>query len=478
MKLLSKSILKKANLISAIILIFTSFTLSSQNLELMTDINSTFKESSGVIYLNGQLITHVDSGGPANLYVLDSISGNITRTVAINGATNIDWEDISIDNTHMYIGDFGNNAGARTDLKIYKVKISDFENSSNSSIPSEVISFSYDDQIDFTPTSKSTNFDAEAMISYNDSLYIFTKNWGNSKSNIYSLSKIPGTYSSKKIDSFDSQGLVTGATLNTNTNTIGIVGYTKDSYDPFAIEILNFSPNKFSTGTIIRYPLSLALDYSKQIESIGFGNNHYFVTSEQSSASIFTFKQALFRFTTPACAQPQTPSSSNSIMGKPMLLSEIPNHSTSEKVLVVDDENKITFKTFSDLKNIIKSVGSGVSSQSNSVITDQTRLSKSLRINSIFYNTNPTVNGVLVVNTSSTDAMTLSYVETSDLALLSSGGSITSKIDLNSANTILGKGFNIKEIPHLSNPNYVLVIGDNNVISKREISDLILYINN
>ena len=78
----------------------------------------SLNESSGAIFFNNRLITHNDSGGEAKLYELDTISGIIEREVTILNATNVDWEDITQDETSIYIGDFGNNNGNRTDLKI------------------------------------------------------------------------------------------------------------------------------------------------------------------------------------------------------------------------------------------------------------------------------------------------------------------------------------------------------------------------
>jgi len=133
------------------------------------------KETSGLLFIDGKIITHNDSGDDANLYELDSLSGNLQRTINITNATNIDWEDITEDENHLYIGDFGNNNGNRTNLKIYKILKSDFKN--NNAVTTEIISFSYEDQTDFTSRPNATNFDAEAIVFHENSLLIFTKNW-------------------------------------------------------------------------------------------------------------------------------------------------------------------------------------------------------------------------------------------------------------------------------------------------------------
>jgi hypothetical protein len=44
------------------------------------------------------------------------------KKIKLNGVKNNDWEELTQDKTHFYLGDFGNNAsGNRTDLTIYKI---------------------------------------------------------------------------------------------------------------------------------------------------------------------------------------------------------------------------------------------------------------------------------------------------------------------------------------------------------------------
>ncbi|MCJ7691443.1 MAG: T9SS type A sorting domain-containing protein [Clostridiaceae bacterium] len=263
-----------------------------QQVTLLTTLQDPIKETSGLIYLNQKIITHNDSGGEPALYELDSISGNVIRTVPISNATNIDWEDICFDSTYIYIGDFGND-GSRTDLKIYRLPISSYLTTANDTVTVDAIHFNYRDQTDFTPIPFSTNFDAEALISYNDSLYIFTKNWGDNWTNIYVLPKTPGTYQISKVDSINTQGLVSGATYNSVSNTILLIGYT--FFSPFIIEISNFAFNEFSSGTIERYLIPPLPDFSFQMEGItSLNQNQYYITAEE----IAPLKSALYRLNT------------------------------------------------------------------------------------------------------------------------------------------------------------------------------------
>ena len=269
----------------------------AQQIANVSDINNPLKESSGLIYLNHKLITHNDSNGEAVLYELDSVSGNVTRTVAIDNATNIDWEDLSYDDNYIYIGDFGNNLGSRIDLKVYRISILDYFTTTTDRVIAEIINFSYSDQTDFQE-SEFTNFDAEALISYKDNLYIFSKNKtisSSGTSNIYRLSKTPGTYQIDKIDSINFKEslfeleVITGSTYDNKTNKILLTGYNVNSSrvitSSFIVEISNITSDLFSNGTIQKTLIEPLSGYSKQIESITRSNrNQYFLTAEQNDS--------------------------------------------------------------------------------------------------------------------------------------------------------------------------------------------------
>ena len=75
---------------------------------------------------------------------------------------------ITNDGENLYIGDFGNNAGNRKDLAIYKI-----ENSTNS----YKIQFNYQNQKNFKTNYLNHDFDCEAMIFLDNKIHIFSKEW-------------------------------------------------------------------------------------------------------------------------------------------------------------------------------------------------------------------------------------------------------------------------------------------------------------
>jgi len=132
------------------------------------------KEISGLIFLNDSvLVAHNDGGDEPILYFLD-LKGEEIHRVKIQGATNVDWEDIAFDGKkYIYIGDIGNNNNARKDICIYKINATGILN--KDSVKSEKINISYTEQIEFPAIPLNKHFDAEGLSILNDTLYIFTK---------------------------------------------------------------------------------------------------------------------------------------------------------------------------------------------------------------------------------------------------------------------------------------------------------------
>ncbi len=245
---------------------------------------TSLNESSGVIFFNNKLITHNDSGGENKLYDIDITTEQITRTVTITNATNIDWEDITQDDTSIYIGDIGNNNGNRTDLKIYKISKSDYMISTN--ITAEIIEYNYADQTDFSSNLNNTIWDAEALVSFDaNNLIVFTKNWVDGITKGYIIPKTQGTHVVNPLPStLESNVLITGATFNTSTGKLYLVGYN-NVLQPFVWDCYNFNSNDVFSGINTQTQLS-SLDL-EQAEAITFVDaNNYLVTSESFSRSV------------------------------------------------------------------------------------------------------------------------------------------------------------------------------------------------
>jgi len=247
-----------------------------------------------LIFHNGKLITHNDSGNTAQLFEIDTVSLQITRTVTISNAENIDWEDIAQDGDYIYIGDFGNNNGNRENLVVYRISKQDYDQSNN--VSAERIEFVYEDQTSFSANAKS-DWDAEALFVLNDQLVILTKQWQSNGTTAYAIPKIPGTFLARNLGSYAVGGLVTGATYNSQSNVLFIIGYTS-FLGPFIVRFDNLTDTSIFGGTVERTSLNIGI---AQVEGIAHvGVNTYFFSSEYFSndAPLITSESRLFSFTT------------------------------------------------------------------------------------------------------------------------------------------------------------------------------------
>lgn len=235
-------------------------------------------ETSGLISWENYVWTHNDSQD-INLYALDSATGNIAQSYALNGKTNTDWEEISQDADFVYVCDFGNNQnGNRADLKILRID----KNSLLANLPIvETINFSYSNQTNLTPTgSNNTDFDCEAFIVSADSIYLFTKQWISNKTSVYSMPKLPGTYVAKLKSTYNIQGLITGATYLERKKLIALCGYS-NTLQPFIYLLYDFKGSQFFDGN--KRKIEIAMPFH-QVEGIATTNGlKYYISNEYLS---------------------------------------------------------------------------------------------------------------------------------------------------------------------------------------------------
>lgn len=254
-------------------------------------LNDSLKETSGLIYYDNLLWTHNDDHDKT-IYGLDTL-GKIQKKIILNKVVNHDWEEISQDSTHLYIGDFGNNyAGNRSDLHILKIEKKYFFDE-NPNI--ETISFTYSDQTELSAKKQNTtNFDCEAFIVSKDSIYLFTKQWSNSKTSIYALPNQSGNHIAQLKNSLNTEGLVTGATFLESKKLIVLCGYSKIG-KPFLYLLYDYKNNDFLSGNKRRINLQLSFH---QIEGIATkdGLNYYLTNESLIRKPIINVPQQIHRF--------------------------------------------------------------------------------------------------------------------------------------------------------------------------------------
>jgi hypothetical protein len=180
------------------------------------------------------LWTHNDSRGKPDIFNIDSL-GTLQRKITLSNENNIDWEEITKDiSGNVYIGDFGNNECKRRQVMIYKIPNPDLVKSDT--VSAQDIIFTYPDQFDFPPKNKHLNFDAEAMIEFKQSIYIFSKNRSDpysGYSKLYRVPALPGRYVAQLVDSFYTghagikENSITGAAINNSHTTLVLISHEK-----------------------------------------------------------------------------------------------------------------------------------------------------------------------------------------------------------------------------------------------------------
>lgn len=271
--------MKISFLLSCVLLMASTLYGQTISLREVCSLPASLAETSGLETTGpNHFWTHNDSGGQAAVYAFDTL-GNITRTIALTNAGKTDWEDITKDAAgNIYVGDFGNNGNDRKNLYIYKIPPP--ASIPGNSVAAATIQFKYPDQKAYPPADNQKNFDMEAMIFFNDSLYLFSKNQTtpfNGYTKLYRLPAAAGTYTAALVDSFYTgtdmlSGQITAAALSPDKQRLALLTYTK------IYVFSEFSGSRFFSGKISRLDMSSL----SQKEGIAFMDNcTVYVTDEE-----------------------------------------------------------------------------------------------------------------------------------------------------------------------------------------------------
>lgn len=226
---------------------------------LLQTLPSQINESSGLHFFNKQIWTHNDSNAEPLLFQLEADNQSFVRTILLQNGKNTDWEDLALDNDFLYIGDFGNNYGDRQDLAVYKVARNNLTKDTLSNF--DKIEFAFPDQQRFDYELRMHDFDCEAMISFEETLFLFSKNHINLKCRLYSLPKQTGLVDAVLLDSFDTKGMITGAAIDSVESILALSGYTYQStenyYETFIWLFWDFTGANFFDGEARRINLTI-----------------------------------------------------------------------------------------------------------------------------------------------------------------------------------------------------------------------------
>ena len=262
-----------------------SFSQKTEKLALrkykIATLSDSLKETSGLTFLKDKLYTLNDGGNTNEIFEIDKNSGKIFSKLKIN-FPNKDWEAITSDGENFYIGDFGNNAGSRKDLAIYKT---DFQGIYSKN------SFNYSAQNDFSTRYLSHNYDAEAMIFLNEKIHVFSKEWSSKNISHYIVDiQNSENQSLVSLESFYAGFVITDAAYF--EGKLYVVGYTRKA----KVYMMIFQGNSeglFFSKPLKKYKLGSFLSVG-QVEGIAVNKDGIYISNEDFSKFIFSVKQRLY----------------------------------------------------------------------------------------------------------------------------------------------------------------------------------------
>lgn len=190
------------------------------------------RESSGLALLNGgTLVTHGDSGNPPRLFFTDA-QGALLRSQQLP-LRNRDWESLAQSgDSLLFVGDFGNNANKRRDLRVYCLR-----RRGQTFHCFDSLLFAFPDQQAFPPPKERKNFDCEAFFYHQSRLWFFSKNRGEGPVKVYRSHGISGRDTLELVDRFSAKGPITGAALHPSQQRIALSSYGR-------VYFLGFAPEK------------------------------------------------------------------------------------------------------------------------------------------------------------------------------------------------------------------------------------------
>jgi hypothetical protein len=230
------------------------------------------REGSGIVasrQYDGVLWTHNDSGDEARIFAIDR-AANLLSEVHADGATNVDWEDITTDDAgNLYIADTGNNRNTRRDLGIYVVREPDPRAGRLQSVPvAGYIPFFYPEQTGF-PDSATVNFDCEGLFWDQGELYVLTKHRSDTHSALYRVPAEGGA--AVRLGEFDAGGMVSAASLSPDGRRLVVLTY----------EAIHLFERQSPSADLLSGKHHRTVLEARQCEAICFDGDDVVFTNEQ-----------------------------------------------------------------------------------------------------------------------------------------------------------------------------------------------------
>lgn len=219
--------IRRAVLVSALFLVgcaSTEIALTQRGNERLTPVtryqlSSPLIESSGLAEYRGQYWSINDGGNASNLYTWSDATDQ--NSIPLAESDNFDWEAMAQNDKGLFVVDCGNNRGDRIWLQRYFIGWNELQ--SDHPIAKR-IDFRFGDTDPHLARRKHNN-DCEAAAWVEDKLWLFTKNWLDGHTRIYTLDlqsdkQVLTTYAVLPV-----AGLITGADYNAEYQQLVLLGY-------------------------------------------------------------------------------------------------------------------------------------------------------------------------------------------------------------------------------------------------------------
>lgn len=194
--------------------------------------------------------------------------------------TNVDWEDMTVDDNYLYVADTGNNGNNRRDLVIYALSEID-PTASTQSAAIKAMPVRYPEQVSFSPVGGELYYDSEALFSADGRLYLITKHRGGfgryqAGANLYRLDT---EFTDKPndlvlIDNNPDILTATGAELSPDGQRLAVI-----SYEDLWIFDRPESGDAWLSSTARRYPLDTRV--LRQVESVIWDDDATLILSNE-----------------------------------------------------------------------------------------------------------------------------------------------------------------------------------------------------
>lgn len=231
-----------------------------------------------------------DSGNPPRIYPVRASGATWhnrekpgEQGVLLEGAKNVDWEDIAFTaDGRLIVADVGNNANARRDQTLYVIAEPQPDATSAPVLHKYLVRFP--DQKAYPSPADDFNFDCEALFTVGNTIFLLTKHRSDTLTKLYRLDNPqPGAVNVLTLTGkFEARGLVTAADCSADGKRLAVLTYSGIWF----FERQTLEQDFFSAG--IRWaPLT-----SPQMESIVIRDDQTLLLADEMLREVFEVKIA------------------------------------------------------------------------------------------------------------------------------------------------------------------------------------------